>query len=134
MQTKKLIVIAALMARTAHAGIITEELVDAQIERESAGNPSAIGLAGEVGLGQIKDVVVLDLVREYGWKITTADRFCPKKNRAMTRGFLVLTERRLAQALRRQPTRREIEGAYRMGLEGFLRAAYRTSTKTRKAA
>ena len=118
----KAILLILLLASSASAGVVTYERVTETIMRESGGNPRAVGLAGEVGLGQIKPVAVRDLREYFGWTVTEKDRWCPRLNRVMTEGFLVLTEKRLAKRLKRPPTWREVEAAYINGVDGYLKS------------
>lgn len=117
----KAILLILLLASSAGAGVVTYERVTETILRESGGNPRAVGLAGEVGLGQLKGVAVTDLRKHFGWTVTEKDRWCPRLNRVMTEGFLVLTEKRLAKRLKRPPTWKEVESAYVAGVDGYFK-------------
>lgn len=118
---KSLLIAVLALALNASAGVVTVERINETIQRESGGNPHAIGRNGEVGLGQLKPGAVRDLRDEYEWTVTPGDRKNAKLNRIMTEGYLVLTERRLRERLGRQPTWREVEAAYIRGVDGFLK-------------
>ena len=117
----KAILLILLLASSAGAGVVTYERVTETILRESGGNPRAVGKNLEVGLGQLKPIAVRDLREHFGWDVTEKDRWCPRLNRVMTEGFLVITEKRLAKRLKRPPTWKEVEAAYIAGVDGFLR-------------
>lgn len=115
------ILIMAIAAAVAPAAsIVTEKFIDEQIQRESGGNPRAIGKAGEVGLGQISLIALEDLNAAYGRNWKPEDRFCPVENRKMTRSFFVLIEKRFRAVTGRQPTEKQLERVYIRGLEGAL--------------
>lgn len=118
----KTIVLVMMLAWSAKAGVITVERIEATIQRESGGNASAVGQAGEIGLGQMKAGAVRDLRQHFGWSVSERDRWIPRLNRIMTEGYLVLTERRLRERLKRQPSWKEVESAFCLGVEGHFRS------------
>lgn len=119
---KSLLIAVLALALKASGGVVTVERINETIQRESGWDPQAIGRNGEVGLGQLKPGAVRDLRKHFGWEVTAKDRLCPRLNRIMTEGYLVLTERRLRERLGRQPTWREVEAAYIRGVDGYFKS------------
>lgn len=118
---KSLLIAVLALALNASAGVVTVERINETIQRESGWNPRAVGRNKEIGLGQLKPGVVQDLREHFGWDVTAKDRWCPRLNRIMTEGYLVLIERKLKERLMRDPTWAEVSACYQLGIEGYFR-------------
>lgn len=81
------------ITRASRAYGVPPEIITSVIIRESNGNPDAVGLAGEKGLMQLKDIAVRD-AHQNGLTPRTAASFRPTENILDGTAFLALQKQR----------------------------------------
>lgn len=81
-------------------GVVTEEFLDWVAMVESRNNPKAIGKLDELGAYQLRAIAVREVNRLTGSKWKHRDAFDPKKARIIARDYLRICERRVAQKTR----------------------------------
>lgn len=97
-----LLLVSACASRAAGA-TVPDRLIDALVQVESNGNPSAVGDQGRAyGCLQIWQVVITDVNEVSRVKYTHADAFDPAKARAICRAYLARYA--TAKRLGREPT------------------------------
>ena len=113
-----LLVLGLLSVGSVHAGTPSDRLIDALVQVESSGNPSAVGDNGKaLGCLQIWSVVVQDVNEVSRVKYSHSDAFDPAKARAICKAYLAryCTAKRLG----RIPTDEDFARCWNGGPMGY---------------